>query len=141
MEQRLSLVSLGVADVAAGRAFYERLGWKPSAAASNDAIVFFRLGGILLGLYSRTALAEEANLEPGEGFGGMTLAYNTRTREEVDTVLALAERAGARILKPAEEVFWGGYSGYFADPDGHAWEVAWNPFFPIAEDGAVMLPV
>ena len=140
MEQRLSLVSLGVRDLAASRAFYERLGWTPSAAASNDQIVFFQLGGIVLGLYSRSALAEDANLPVGEGFGGVALAHNTREKEEVDTLLAEAERAGARILKPAQEVFWGGYSGYFADPDGFPWEVAWNPHFPIREDGTIQLP-
>lgn len=139
MEQRLSVVSLGVADLAASRTFYERLGWSASPA-SNDQIVFFQLGGIVLGLYGRSALAADANLSPGHGFGGVALAHNARSKEEVDTLLAEAERAGARILKPAEEVFWGGYSGYFADPDGHPWEVAWNPHFPIREDGSIELP-
>ena len=121
MEQRLSLISLGVADVAASRSFYERLGWIPSAAVSDDSIVFFQLGGIVLGLYGRAALAEDARVPLGQGFGGIALAHNARTKAEVDAVLALAEKSGAHVLKPAEEVFWGGYSGYFADPDGHVW--------------------
>ena len=140
MDQRLSIVTLGVADLAASRSFYQSLGWKASAAASNDDIVFFQLGGIILSLYDRAALARDARLEPGEGFGGVALAYNGRSKEEVDATLAAAEAAGGRILKPAEEVFWGGYSGYFADPDGHPWEVAWNPHFPIRDDGAIELP-
>ncbi len=141
MEQRLSLVSLGVADVAASTAFYERLGWTASSV-SNENITFFQLGGIILGLYGRDALAEDANMEPtpAGGFSGVTLAHNARSKDEVDALLAKAEKAGARILKPAGDVFWGGYSGYFADPDGHAWEVAWNPYFPIDDDGAVHLP-
>jgi uncharacterized protein len=142
MEQRLSLVSLGVADVAAATAFYERLGWQRSVANSNESITFFQLGGIILGLYGRQALADDMGLEYSDriGFNGISLAFNARSREEVDAVLAEAKAAGANIVKPAEEVFWGGYSGYFADLDGHYWEVAWNPFFPIAEDGAVQLP-
>ncbi len=140
MDQRLSIVTLGVADLAASRSFYQRLGWTPSSAASNDDIVFFQLGGMVLALYDRDALARDAKLVPGEGFGGVALAYNGRSKEEVDATLAAAEAAGARILKPAEEVFWGGYSGYFADPDGHAWEVAWNPHFPLRDDGSIELP-
>ena len=94
-----------------------------------------------MGLYGRDALAEDANLPlSGEGFSGITLAHNARTKEEVDSLLEEAREAGAKILKPAQEVFWGGYSGYFADPDGHAWEVAWNPFFEIDGDGNVILP-
>jgi hypothetical protein len=140
MDQRLSLVTLGVADVAASTAFYGRLGWKPSSA-SNDSVTFYQLGGIALGLYGREALAEDAHIDSaGTGFGGITLALNMRTREEVDAVLAEAEAAGAAILKPAQDVFWGGYSGYFADIDGHAWEVAWNPGFEITATGAVVLP-
>lgn len=146
MEQRLSLVTLGVTDLPRSRRFYEEgLGWTASAA-SQESIVFFQLGGIGLALYSRAALAEDACLPEqngagpdAPGFGGITLAHNVRSREEVDAVLALARQAGARILKPAQPVFWGGYSGYFADPDGHPWEVAWNPFAPLAEDGAIRL--
>ena len=140
MEQRLSLVSLGVDDLKVSRAFYEKLGWKASPKNSNDNIVFFQLGGIVLGLYGRKALAEEANLPLGSGFGGVALAHNGRSKEDVDRILEEAAAAGARILKPAVEVFWGGYSGYFADPDDHVWEVAFNPFLPIAEDGSVTLP-
>lgn len=140
MEQRLSVVTLGVADVAASRSFYRRLGWTPSAAAGGDDIAFFQLGGVVLALYGRAALAGDAGLAPGQGFGGVTLAYNARSKDQVDATLAAAERAGARILKPAQEVFWGGYSGYFADPDGHPWEVAWNPHFPIRDDGTIALP-
>ncbi len=142
MEQRLSLVTLGVDDIAAARAFYSRLGWRESSA-SNDNVAFYQLGGIILGLYSRVALAEEARL-PDAGdrdrFGGIAVAYNVREKNEVDDVLAEAVTAGGRLLKPGEDVFWGGYSGYFADPSGHVWEVAWNPFFPIGEDGAISLP-
>ncbi|MGA8160820.1 MAG: VOC family protein [Acidobacteriaceae bacterium] len=140
MEQRLSLITLGVADLERSRQFYERLGWCASSA-SSDAIAFYQLAGIALALYPRADLAKDAHLPAeGQGFGGMTLAFNTRTRSEVDTLLAEAQAAGARILKPAEEAFWGGYSGYFADPDGYPWEVAWNPGFTVAEDGTVLLP-
>ena len=140
MEPRLSLVTLGVAEIARARRFYEALGWTASSVSNSD-VVFFQLGGIALGLYGRKALAEDAKLtDTGASFGGITLAYNVRTRPEVDALLAEAARIGGRILKPAEEVFWGGYSGYFADLDGHPWEVAWNPGFPIAEDGAIQLP-
>ena len=124
MEQRLSLVTLGVANLVGSRRFYEQLGWRASSA-SSESVVFFQLGGIGLALFGRAALAQDAGL-PGEGsgFGGIALAHNVRTREEVDAVLDRAGRAGARILKPAEDAFWGGYVGYFADPDGHPWEVA-----------------
>jgi hypothetical protein len=140
MEQRISLITLGVADLARSRDFYERLGWRRSMAQS-EGIVFFQAGGMGLALYPREELAKDANLPAeGGGFCGMTLAYNARSREEVGAVLAQASAAGARILKPAEEAFWGGYSGYFADPDGFAWEVAWNPSFPIAADGSIRIP-
>jgi uncharacterized protein len=142
MEQRLTMVSLGVNDVADSTAFYGRLGWQKSETTSNETITFIQLGSILLGLYGRGPLAEDIGIEntAPEGFSGITLAHNTRTKEEVDDVLALAVEAGAKLLKPGQDVFWGGYSGYFADPDGHIWEVAWNPFMEISEDGAVVLP-
>jgi uncharacterized protein len=141
MEQRFSLITLGVADLQRSRNFYEHLGWKP-ANAKADRIVFFQAGGMGLALYPRNELAKDANVSPnGHGFIGITLAYNARTRDEVDSVLAQAEAAGAKLLKPAQETFWGGYDGYFADPDGFLWEVAWNPFFPIAEDGSIRIPV
>ncbi|CAO3416624.1 VOC family protein [Azospirillum doebereinerae] len=142
MEPRISLVTLGVADLARSRRFYEQgLGWTPSPAG-NDNVTFYQLGGMALGLFGRAALAEDAHL-PDAGdparFGGITLAQNVRSKAEVDSVLALAERAGARILKPGQDVFWGGYSGYFADPDGHPWEIAWNPFFTLDATGNMTL--
>lgn len=145
MEQRLSLITLGVEDVARGRAFYEALGWKASsvvAAATGDAAVcFFQLNGIVLSLWGRRALAADARIDGDPGpFRAVALAYNTRSRAEVDTVLEDAARAGGRVLKPAEDTFYGGYAGYFADPDGHLWEVAWNPAFAIAADGSLTLP-
>jgi uncharacterized protein len=146
MQQRVSIVTLGVADLKRSRAFYERLGWR-RAMSKDDAegIVFFQAGGMGLALYPRHELAKDANpadsnAAAGHGFGGITLAYNTRTRTEVDSVLKEAAGAGASIVKPAKEAFWGGYSGYFSDPDGILWEVAWNPSFPIAEDGSIQIP-
>lgn len=140
MEQRLSIVTLGVEDLQRSREFYERLGWKRSMSKA-EGIVFFQAGGMALALYPRDELAKDANVSAqGDGFRGISLAYNARNRAEVDTVLNVAEAAGARILKPAQEAFWGGYSGYFCDPDGFPWEVAWNPFFPIAEDGSIRIP-
>ena len=139
MEQRLSLVTLGVADLERARRFYEDgLGWR--RGNDHPEVVFYQLGGMVLALFSREALAADARIPAeGSGFGGITLAYNARTRAEVDAVLAQAEAAGAKILKPAEDAFWGGYSGYFADPDGHPWEVAWNPEWTLADDGSVRL--
>jgi predicted lactoylglutathione lyase len=140
MEQRLSIVTLGVTDLARSREFYERLGWRRSATASGG-IVFFQAGGMALALYPVSDLANDANVSSdGSGFRAFTLAYNARSREEVDTVLAEAQAAGAMLVKSAMDAFWGGYSGYFSDPDGFLWEVAWNPFFPIAENGAIQLP-
>ncbi|MFO0997362.1 MAG: VOC family protein [Alphaproteobacteria bacterium] len=140
MEQRLSLITLGVRDIARSRRFYEALGWRASSA-SMESVVFFQLGGIGLALYGREPLAADAGLAAdGSGFGGITLAHNVRSREEVDATLAHAAASGARILKPAGKVFWGGYSGHFADPDGHPWEVAWNPGFPLSPNGALHLP-
>jgi catechol 2,3-dioxygenase-like lactoylglutathione lyase family enzyme len=144
MEQRLSLVTLGVADLARSRAFYEGgLGWRISPA-STEGVVFIQLGGMALALYGYGALAEDAGVqapaEAASAFRGFTLAYNARDEAEVDAVLAQACAAGARLAKPAERVFWGGYSGYFADPDGILWEVAHNPFFTIEPDGRLTLP-
>lgn len=140
MEQRVSIVTLGVADLKRSREFYERLGWRRSMA-SAEGIVFFRAGGIAVALFPRQELAKDANIAPdGHGFSGFSLAYNARNREEVDSLLAEAVAAGAKLLKPAQEAFWGGYSGYFSDPDGFLWEVAWNPSFPIAEDGSIRIP-
>ena len=143
MEARVSLITLGVADLGRARKFYEDgLGW-PASGEGGGKIVFFQAGGLILSLYGRGDLAADAHLPAGEtgtAFSFIALAHNVRSREDVDQVLSEAERAGARILKPAQDVFWGGYSGYFADPDGHVWEVAWNPGFTITEDGATLLP-
>ena len=140
MEQRVSIVTLGVANLDHSREFYERLGWR-RRVQNAEGIVFFQAGGMALALYPRGELAKDAGItEYGQGFGGITLAYNARSRAEVSAVLAEAEAAGATILKPAQEAFWGGYSGYFADPDGFPWEVAWNPSFAIEEDGSIRLP-
>ena len=140
MEQRVSIITLGVADLDRSRKFYENLGWRRSMT-KTEGVVFFQAGGAVLALYPRADLAKDANLAPdGQGFGGVTLAYNTRTHDEVDAVLREAGAAGAKILKPAQEAFWGGYSGYFSDLDGFAWEVAWNPSFTIADDGSLHLP-
>jgi hypothetical protein len=139
MEQRLSAVTLGVDDFGRACRFYEQgLGWR--RGNDGDNIAFYQLGGMILALYPRAALAEDAGLpnEPAR-FGGIVLAYNTRDKAEVDRVLEQAAAAGATILRPAQEVFWGGYSGVFADPDGHPWEVAWNPHWPLGEDGGVRL--
>ena len=138
MEQRLSLVTLGVADLDRSRRFYEALGWRRSG--DQPEVAFFQAGGMVLALWSREQLAADANVPAaGSGFSGIALAYNARSREEVDAVLAEAKAAGAAIPKPAEDTFWGGYAGYFADPDGHLWEVAWNPHWTLAEDGSVRL--
>ena len=140
MEPRVSLITLGVANVARARAFYEALGWKASSASQDD-VAFFQLGSIALGLYGRAALAEDAKVPDNPtGFSGVTLAQNQASEEAVDQLLDEASRAGARILKPAQRVFWGGYSGYFADPDGHIWEVAFNPGFRLEADGSLHLP-
>jgi len=140
MEQRVSLITLGVANLNRSRDFYERLGWRKSMAKA-EGVVFFQAGGMAVALFPRDELARDANIAPqGDGFKGMSLAYNARTRAEVDAVLKDAEGAGGRLLKPAQEAFWGGYSGYFADPDDFLWEVAWNPSFPIAEDGSIRVP-
>lgn len=140
MDQRLSLVTLGVRDLAASRAFYQRLGWTESPP-SNAHVAFFQAGGMIFALWGRDALAEDAQAgKPGAGFANISLAQNVRSKDEVDRLLAEAEKAGAKILKPAGDVFWGGYTGYFADPDGFAWEIAWNPAFTLLEDGSVRLP-
>jgi catechol 2,3-dioxygenase-like lactoylglutathione lyase family enzyme len=140
MEPRVSLITLGVADIARARRFYEALGWTASGAG-NEHVVFFQLGGLIMSLYGRDALAEDAQSPgPGSGFGNVTLGYNVRARDDVAKALGEAAAAGAAILKSAQDVFWGGHHGYFADPDGHCWEVAWNPHFPIEDDGTINLP-
>lgn len=139
MEQRISLVTLGVADVARAKAFYEQLGWRGQEV---EETVFIQAGGLAVVLWGRDKLADDAGIaDPGtDGFGGMTLAQNVRSREEVDEVIATATKAGATVTKPARETFYGGYAGYFADLDGHVWEIAWNPGFALADDGTLTVP-
>jgi len=136
----ISLVTLGVADIAEATAFYERLGFKKSSA-SQDAVSFFRAGSVVLGLFGRDALHEDAQAgATWTGNGGVAVAMNYASEAEVDAMMAKADAAGARILKSAVKVFWGGYSGYFADADGHVWEVAHNPFWPLDANGGIDLP-
>ncbi|RAO52743.1 hypothetical protein LUPAC06_05604 [Micromonospora saelicesensis] len=136
MEQRISLITLGVADVARAKAFYQQLGWQGQEV---EETVFFQAGGLALVLWSRDKLADDAGIEE-LGTCAMTLAQNVRSRAEVDEVIATAAAAGATVTKPARETFYGGYAGYFADPDGHLWEIAWNPGFALAEDGSLTVP-
>jgi catechol 2,3-dioxygenase-like lactoylglutathione lyase family enzyme len=138
VEQRVSLVTLGVRDLARARRFYEALGWKTGAEPDDD-VVFFQAGRMVLALWGRDQLAEDSGVEDGGGWGGVTLAYNTRSPAEVDDVMQEAEAAGATITRPAGETFWGGYSGAFADPEGHAWEVAHNPHWTLDEDGSIRI--
>ena len=138
MEQRVSLVTLGVEDLGRSRAFYEALGWTTGAAPDDD-VVFFQTGGMILALWDRRLLAEDSGVDDFGGWGGITLAHNVRSPEEVDAVIAEAEEAGASIPRHGATTFWGGYSGMFIDPDGHAWEVAHNPHWTIGEDGSVSL--
>lgn len=139
MEQRMSLITLGVGDLARARRFYEGLGWRVGLAVEGE-VLFFQLNGLVLSLYARAALAEDAGVAEAEsGFAGITLAHNVRSAPEVDAVLGEAERAGGRIVRPARRAEWGGYSGYFADPDGHLWEVAHNPGFPLDAEGNASL--
>jgi uncharacterized protein len=138
VEQRVSLVTLGVRDLARAHRFYEALGWTSGAAPADD-VVFFQAGCMIVALWGRDQLAEDTVVEDSGGWGGITLAQNVRSPAEVDTVLAEAEAAGASIPRRGAETFWGGYSGIFIDPDGHAWEVAHNPHWTLREDGAVSL--
>jgi predicted lactoylglutathione lyase len=138
MEQRLSLITLGVTDLAQARDFYERLGWTTGAAPADD-VVFFQAGGMIVALWDRATLAQDSCVSDSGGWGGITLAYNTRSQEEVDAVIAEAREAGATIGRDPAETFWGGYSGVFIDPAGHPWEVAYNPRWTINDDGSVSL--
>lgn len=139
MEQRVSLITLGVEDLARARAFYEALGWSTGAAPEDD-VVFFPAGGMVLGLWGRRALAEDSGVSDPGGFGGIALAYNASSPAEVDAVMADAHAAGATVAREAGETFWGGYSGVFLDLDGHPWEVAHNPHWTLDEEGRVTLP-
>jgi predicted lactoylglutathione lyase len=138
VDQRVSLITLGVADLARARAFYEALGWTTGAAPDDD-VVFFQAGGMVVALWDRERLAEDSSVKDSGGWGGVTLAYNTRSPEEVDAVIEEARAAGGTIGREGAATFWGGYSGLFLDPDGHPWEVAHNPHWGLADDGSVKL--
>jgi uncharacterized protein len=138
MEQRISLVTLGVADVTAASAFYEALGW--TRTGGDDDVAFFQAGGIVFALWGRAQLAEDSGVDDTGGWGGVALAHNVRSAAEVDAVIEQARAAGARIAREGAETFWGGYSGAFVDPGGHPWEVAWNPHWRVDDDGSVHLP-
>jgi predicted lactoylglutathione lyase len=138
VEQRLSLITLGVGDLERARAFYEALGWTTGAEPGDD-VVFFQAGGMVVALWDRAKLAEDSSVEDGGGWGGVTLAYNTRSPREVDEVIEEARNAGATIGREGAETFWGGYSGIFIDPDGHPWEVAHNPRWTVHDDGSTTL--
>ena len=140
MKQTISFVTLGVRDLARSRNFYAALGWKESSGSSAD-VAFFQAGTVAFSLFQREALAEDANVAAqGSGFSGFTLAHNVDSEEAVVSTLAEAVTAGATLVRPAGKVFWGGFRGYFADPDGFLWEVCWNPFFPLNSEGHVQLP-
>jgi uncharacterized protein len=138
VDQRVSLVTLGVRDLVRAREFYEALGWKTGAEPGDD-VVFFQAGGMIVALWGRDQLAEDSRVEDSGGWGGITLAYNVGSPEEVDAVIAEAEAAGATIPRHGAETFWGGYSGLFIDPEGHPWEVAHNPHWALGADGSVAL--
>jgi catechol 2,3-dioxygenase-like lactoylglutathione lyase family enzyme len=140
MNQHLHIVTLGVKDLERSKKFYaETLGWKPSTA-SNEGITFFQAGGVVLALFPREELAKDATVpREGSGFAGFTLAHNARSEAEVDEIIHDLKAKGVKILKEPQKVFWGGYSSYFADPDGNCWEVAYNPFFPFDDSGNLKL--
>jgi uncharacterized protein len=138
VDQRVSLITLGVSDLGRSRAFYEGLGWTTGAGPDDD-VVFFQAGGIVVALWDRARLAEDSTVEDSPGWGGVTLAYNVNSPGEVDTVIDEARAAGATIGREPGETFWGGYSGVFIDPDGHPWEVAHNPRWAVRDDGTVDL--
>jgi catechol 2,3-dioxygenase-like lactoylglutathione lyase family enzyme len=138
MEQRVSCVTLGVGDLARSLAFYRALGWERT---NEDAdVVFFQAGGMVLALWGRGQLAGDGGVDDPGGWGGVTLSVNVRSPEEVDEVIDAARAAGATVGHPAATTFWGGYAGVFADPDGHTWEIAHNPFWTLEEDGSIRLP-
>jgi hypothetical protein len=141
MSANITLITLGVADIATATAFYASLGFVKSRTASQDEVSFFRAGGVVLALWRRETQREDANAgEVWNGNGGIVVAQNVASEAAVDTVMAKAAASGARILKPASKTFWGGYNGYFADPDGHVWEVAFNPHWGLDEQGLITLP-
>jgi catechol 2,3-dioxygenase-like lactoylglutathione lyase family enzyme len=139
MEQRVSLITLGVRDLARARAFYEALGWTTRAGEGDD-VVFFQAGGMVLALWGRDELAEDSGVEDSGGWGGITPAHNVRSPAEVDAVIEEARAAGAEIVREPAEAFWGGYTAAFTDPDGHPWEIAHNPRWTITDDGRTELP-
>ena len=141
MKPRINLVTLGVTSMERSRAFYEKFGFVASSASNAD-VTFFEANGIVLGLFGHDALAEDAHVTvaPVPQFRGVSLAWNAGSEASVDAIMDHVRGVGALILKPAQKVFWGGYSGYFADPDGHLWEVAYNPFFPLDASGHIQLP-
>ena len=141
MEPRVTLITLGVSDLPRALRFYrDGLGWRPSSASVEGDIAFFQAGRLAIALWSRDELAQDARLPRDDGWGGITLAHNVRSREDVDRIVGEVLAAGGRLLKSPAEMEWGGYSGYVADPDGHPWEIAWNPHWPLGEDGSVRLP-
>jgi uncharacterized protein len=141
MSANITLITLGVADVAKATAFYQSLGFVKSKTESQESVSFFRAGSVVLALWGREAQIEDANASAlWTGNGGIVVAQNVASEAEVDAVMATAEAAGARILKQAAKTFWGGYNGYFADPDGHLWEVAFNPHWGLDEQGLIKLP-
>jgi catechol 2,3-dioxygenase-like lactoylglutathione lyase family enzyme len=141
MEPRLTLVTLGVEDVPRAQKFYERMGFVAAGPSGGGSVAFFPAGGVVLALFGRKDLAKDATVSDSRpGFSGVALAHNVRSEQEVEAVLEKAAAAGGRIVKPAQRAFWGGYSGYFADPDGHLWEVAHNPGFPLDAEGRIRLP-
>jgi len=139
MEPRVSLITLGVADLSVSRAFYEQLGWQ---GQETEETVFFQAGAMVVVLWGRAKLAADAQLPDLElpGFRGVALAHNVRSEQEVDQIIAAAEQAGATVTRPAGPTFYGGYAAYFTDPDGHAWEIAYNPAFALDADGSITLP-
>ena len=141
MDKRLSLITLGVADVSRARDFYEALGWRADGGVDDetDHVVFFQAGGMIVALWDRGKLADDSAVEDSGGWGGVTLAYNVRSPEEVDAVIDEARGAGATIGRPGAKTFWGGYSGVFIDPDGHPWEIGHNPHWTVHDDGSTTL--
>jgi hypothetical protein len=138
MDQRVSLITLGVSDLDRSRRFYEALGWIAGAAPADD-VVFFQAGGFIVALWDREKLAEDSGVQDGGGWGGVTLAHNVGSPKEVDAIMEEARKAGATIARAGGTTFWGGHSGVFVDPDGHPWEVAHNPGWKLHEDGSVTL--